>query len=97
MRFMEKKLANLIPISIAYSQAENTLPFYVDLKVKAGSTIAYALDSINFFAKFPEAKGLVVCIYAKAAPLTYILKPYDRIEVLRTLKYDPKLARRQRA
>lgn len=83
-------------VFIVYSKAQHSAVFYQELTINMGATIKDALDAVDFYTKYPEAKGAPIGIYAKRVTLNYELKPYDRIEIYRELTCDPKQARKQR-
>jgi len=80
-----------------------------ELELDSGSTVAQALLSLQhvdsaLFLSNREAKpntvslklGYQVAVWSKPTSLDRVLKPFDRIEVLRPIKVDPKVARRER-
>jgi putative ubiquitin-RnfH superfamily antitoxin RatB of RatAB toxin-antitoxin module len=76
------------------------------LQVPVGSTIQAALDlaMAQWLSSQPSADATTLSalqfqqagIWGKKAPWTQLVQAGDRIELYRTLKVDPKVARRQR-
>jgi putative ubiquitin-RnfH superfamily antitoxin RatB of RatAB toxin-antitoxin module len=76
------------------------------LQVPVGSTVQAALDlaMAQWLSSQPSADASTLSalqfqqagIWGKKAPWTQIVQAGDRIELYRTLKVDPKVARRQR-
>jgi uncharacterized protein len=70
----------------------------VQLELNAGATVEQALQASGFLERFPEIGSAPACaVFGRAVMLTQVLKPGDRIEILRPLLIDPKEARRQAA
>lgn len=69
-----------------------------ELALPAGATVQDAVSASGIAAEWPEwrdeATGLFV--WGRAAPLQQTLHAGDRVEVLRGLRVDPKVARRER-
>jgi len=63
-----------------------------------GATVLQALQASGLAGTFPDLdlQELVVSIWGRKARLVQVLRDGDRVEVLRPLKVDPKLARRER-
>jgi sulfur carrier protein len=76
------------------------------LQVPVGSTVQSALDlaMAQWLSSQPSADATTLSalqfqqagIWGKKAPWTQLVQAGDRIELYRTLKVDPKVARRQR-
>jgi putative ubiquitin-RnfH superfamily antitoxin RatB of RatAB toxin-antitoxin module len=93
----DKVPARLLQVRVAYSPAPRGVD-EVTLQLPAGTTLADALQASGLLVRhglvLDDALG--VGIWAKAKPLDTVLRDNDRVEVWRTLKVDPKEARRQR-
>lgn len=68
------------------------------IEVPTGSTVAEALTLSGWRTRFALDDGhdVVFGIWGRAAGLGAVLRDGDRLEVLRPLKVDPKVARRER-
>lgn len=81
------------------------------LQVIDGTTLYDALAQAGWLVQFPklalwceQAVGIVtptaklwhVGIYSQKQPLSYILQPFDRVEVYRSLSADPMSQRKNR-
>ncbi len=100
----------MITVHLAY--AENAQQqHYMTLLVNKGTTLYEALAQAKWLTQFPEldlwcqqaidvavpkAKLWHVGIYSQKQPLQYILQPFDRIEVYRSLSADPMSQRKSR-
>lgn len=84
---------------------------YMTLQVSSGTTLHEALTQAGWLLQFsdlaawceqvidiktPKAKRWHVGIYAQKQPLSYVLQPFDRIEVYRSLSADPMSQRKSR-
>jgi putative ubiquitin-RnfH superfamily antitoxin RatB of RatAB toxin-antitoxin module len=94
-----------IQVAVCWSQG----PRHVheqSLQVPAGSTVktALALAMAQWLSSHPSADSTTLSslqfqqpgIWGKKVPWTQLVKADDRIELYRSLKVDPKVARRQR-
>lgn len=68
------------------------------LTMPAGATVRDALAKSGLAAVHPEwaAQDLQVAVWGRAASPDQLLREDDRVEVLRPLQVDPKVARRER-
>ncbi len=66
--------------------------------VADGATALQALHASGLYEAFPELAGqaLPLAVWGRAAGASQVLRERDRLEVLRPLKVDPKVARRER-
>lgn len=64
----------------------------IELELPPGSVVADALELVT-----PVAEEVAVAIHGMRATRETLLADGDRIELLRPLRADPKVARRQRA
>jgi putative ubiquitin-RnfH superfamily antitoxin RatB of RatAB toxin-antitoxin module len=71
----------------------------VVVEVRAGTTVQQAIEASGVAAEFAEIDLRVnrVGIYGRLVTLDTLLRPSDRVEILRPLVIDPKEARRRRA
>jgi uncharacterized protein len=83
-------------VSVVYALPDRQA--VVQLELNAGATVEQALQASGLIGRFPEIGSAPACaVFGKAVTLTQVLKPGDRIEILRPLLIDPKEARRQAA
>ena len=63
-----------------------------------GATVLQALQACGVRAMFPDLDldGAVVGVWGRKAPLGQVVRDGDRVEIYRSLRVDPKLARRER-
>ena len=68
------------------------------LDVPEGSTLRQALEQAGWLQRFPaiEAEALALGIWGRKASWDRVLREGDRVEVVRGLRVDPKVARRER-
>lgn len=68
------------------------------LEVPPGCTVRQALLQANWLALIPEieTESLTTCVWGRKAGLDHGLREGDRLEVVRPLRVDPKVARRER-
>jgi putative ubiquitin-RnfH superfamily antitoxin RatB of RatAB toxin-antitoxin module len=66
------------------------------LSVPPGTTVAQALAILQWDEGNPDVKGMQWCIWGKLTQPDHVLRQQDRIEGVRPLKVDPKVARRER-
>ena len=86
-----------IEVEVVYA-----LPLMQDiarLRVRAGTTVAEAIERSAVLTRHPEAEVNLrrVAICGQPATLDTVLQDQDRVEILRPLTIDPKDARRLRA
>ena len=69
------------------------------LEIESGLSIAQALQRSHFYDEFPEMQQaeLAVGIYGQACSIDRIVNAGDRIEIYRSLRFDPMESRRRRA
>ncbi len=89
--------AGSIRVTVAYSPA----PRRVDLReltVRPGTTAGEALVASGLLESHPSLRDRPVplAVWGRAAAATQVLRERDRVEVLRPLQVDPKVARRER-
>ena len=69
------------------------------LDLPAGSTVGQALAHLPQHpesASLPPLPELLVAVWGRAATPVQVLRDRDRLELLRPLRVDPKVARRER-
>lgn len=68
------------------------------LEVTEGCTLGQALDLAGWLLRFPEiqAESLGLGVWGRKAGWDRTLHEGDRVEVVRGLRVDPKVARRER-
>jgi uncharacterized protein len=86
--------SNTISVTLAYSPASRKV-IEKELILPLKSTVQDALKLANL-AEFASAESYALGIWGKKTTLNHVLKDLDRIELYRTLKVDPKVARRER-
>jgi putative ubiquitin-RnfH superfamily antitoxin RatB of RatAB toxin-antitoxin module len=87
-----------VNIDIVWSPAQRQLQALV-WQADAGATVAQAMaflsaQSADFAAQ--PAQPWQVAVWGKPVEMTHALQDGDRLEVLRPLRVDPKVARRER-
>ena len=84
-------------ITLVYSPAPRVLREWV-LTLPGGATVAQALGACRIFQDFPELQmgRLQLGIWGRKYALNHPLHDLDRVEIYRTLRVDPKIARRER-
>lgn len=68
------------------------------LDVPEGCTLRQALEQAGWLQRFPamEAGALALGVWGRKAGWERVLREGDRVEVVRGLRVDPKVARRER-
>ncbi len=86
-----------VRVTVAYSPGPRRVDLW-EVVLPEGSTVAEALESSGLFAAHPALRGqaMALAVWGRTAPLTQRLRERDRVEVLRPLQVDPKVARRER-
>ncbi|ABB74504.1 RnfH family protein [Nitrosospira multiformis] len=86
-----------IDIEVVYALPERQVVRQMNLP--EGTTVEQAVKLSGILPRFPEIDLLKnkLGIYGKLVPPTTVLRDRDRIEIYRTLRVDPKEARRKRA
>lgn len=84
-------------ITLMYAAAPREV-HEVALTVTEGCTLRSALEQAGWLQRFPEieAESLVVGVWGRKAGWDRVLRENDRVEVVRGLRVDPKVARRER-
>jgi len=84
-------------VTITFSpQAKEVL--VCTMEVESGITVGAALQQSGVLSGInsSELDLLQVSVWGRKSPLDYVLREYDRVELCRPLRVDPKLARRER-
>jgi len=84
-------------VEVAYSPSAGQVTLWT-LAMPAGSTVGDALARSGLFEAHPElqVQALSVGTWGATRTLADLLRDKDRVEVYRSLRVDPKEARRQR-
>ncbi|WP_439518937.1 RnfH family protein [Hydrogenophaga sp.] len=84
-------------ITLMYASAPRTV-HEIQLDVAPGCTLGQALAQAHWLARFPEieAQALATSVWGRKAARDDVLREGDRVEVVRPLRVDPKVARRER-
>ena len=101
----------IMTVYLAYAE-EVQRQHYLTLQVSHGTTLHEALAQAGWLTQFeglarwceevtntvtPTAKRWHVGVYAQKQPLSYLLQPFDRIEVYRSLNADPMSQRKSKS
>lgn len=84
-------------VTVVYSPNARQV-FESKLELPQGCTLNDALQASGVLARWPELAGVDTLsgIWGRLAGLDQCLREGDRVEVYRSLKVDPKVARRER-
>jgi putative ubiquitin-RnfH superfamily antitoxin RatB of RatAB toxin-antitoxin module len=84
-------------ITLMYASAPRTVQ-EAQLEVVPGCTLGQALAQTGWCERFPEIDTdlLATAVWGRKAERDQPLREGDRVEVLRPLRVDPKVARRER-
>lgn len=88
---------NQISVTVAYSPTARDIQEVV-LGLTAPCSVLQALQGSGLLARYPEIDSLntSVGVWGRKAKLDQLLRDQDRVEVYRSLRVDPKVARRER-
>ncbi|MES2405121.1 MAG: RnfH family protein [Pseudomonadota bacterium] len=86
-----------ITVSVVHAEAEHA--FSVELSLSRGATVADAIERSGIRDARPgiEIREDRIGIFSRKVSLGATLRDGDRVEIYRSLKIDPKEARRKRA
>ncbi len=86
-----------IPVQVCFGSTQHI--FLLNVKVPEGATITEAIKLSHILKKCPEIdlNRFKVGIFGKLKSVDVKLKSGDRVEIYRSLIFDPMEARRQRA
>lgn len=84
-------------VTVAYSPGPRQVDLW-DVTLPPGATVADALAGAGLLEAHPALRGqtLTLAVWGRHATLSQALRERDRVEVLRPLLVDPKVARRER-
>lgn len=85
-------------VEVAYAAPDDQA--LLSIQVPVGATVEEAIEQSGILRRFPEIDldGVnKVGVFGKLRKRSDVLCPYDRVEIYRPLKADPKEARRRRA
>ncbi|MGE0100528.1 MAG: RnfH family protein [Hydrogenophaga sp.] len=84
-------------VVLMYAQAPRSV-LELPLEVPSGCTLWQALVQAGWPERFPEieAESLTTSVWGRKAGREHALREGDRVEVVRALRVDPKVARRER-
>jgi uncharacterized protein len=84
-------------ITLMYASAPRTVE-ETALEVPEGCTLVQALAQAGWLQRFPEMQAgqLTLGVWGRKAAMDRPLREGDRVEVVRALRVDPKVARRER-
>lgn len=84
-------------VSVIYSPAPQEVVEWT-VTLSQGAAVSQALEASGLKAVVPEfdLSRASVGVWGRRAPLEQVLREGDRVEVLRPLRVDPKIARRER-
>lgn len=68
----------------------------LELDLPEGSSAANALRASGWLERFGEVPELSLAVWSRPCPPDHVLREGDRLELLRPLRVDPKVARRER-
>jgi len=86
-----------IQVVVVYSPTARVVNEVV-MNLADGTTVAQALHESGIPKQFPELQlsQAIVGVWGRKAGPNQLLRNFDRVEVYRELKVDPKVARRER-
>ena len=86
-----------ISVEVAYAKVEQQV--IVEVDIDSGASVQQAISASGILKCFSEIDLLKnpVGIFGKVCPLQQTVQQGDRIEIYRSLLFDPKEQRRQRA
>ena len=67
-----------------------------ELELPEGTTAADALRISGWLERFKDVEGLSLSVWGRRCVPSQVLRDGDRLELLRPLRVDPKVARRER-
>ena len=89
-------MSNELNVDVCYAlPGEQTI---VPVTLPHGATMRDAIERSGLLQRFPELdlSRMKVGVFGKVRALDADVEPGDRVEIYRTLKADPKLARQRR-
>src|SRR5262249_25620826 len=87
----------MIRVEVVYALPDEQA--LVALEMEEGATVREAIERSGLLARFPDIDpaGMKVGIFGRVTKVDTPLRGGDRVEIYRSLKIDPKEARRGRA
>lgn len=82
-------------VTLSYASAPRTVLEQV-LDLPEGASAGEALQAVGWSTQYPEIAGLSLAVWGRRCEADQVLRDGDRLEVLRPLRVDPKVARRER-
>ncbi|MDZ4122671.1 MAG: RnfH family protein [Hydrogenophaga sp.] len=84
-------------ITLMYSPAPRQV-LELNLQVSEGCTAQSALDQAGWTTAYPQlgTPALTLGVWGRRVSREHVLRDGDRLEVYRSLRVDPKVARRER-
>jgi putative ubiquitin-RnfH superfamily antitoxin RatB of RatAB toxin-antitoxin module len=85
-------------ITLMYARAPREVA-ETSIEIARDGTLGEALDQAGWLQRFPEIHAgspLALGIWGRKAGWNQVLREGDRVEVVRALRVDPKVARRER-
>lgn len=89
-------MSNELTVEVCYAlPSEQTI---VSLTLPPGATMRDAIERSGLLQRFPELDltRMKAGVFGKVRPLDAAVEAGDRVEIYRTLKADPKVARQRR-
>jgi len=93
----QKSMAQCNQVTLCFAQPDTV--WLEELTLPQGATLADAVQASHFLIQFPdfEWRQTGLGVFGKKLPLNTLVQDQDRIEIYRTLAFDPKESRRRRA
>lgn len=66
------------------------------IELPEGSTAQAAIEAAGWASRYPEWQALSLAVWGRRCEAGHVLREGDRLELLRGLRVDPKVARRER-
>jgi len=87
----------LLDLSVVYAPNERTVD-EVKLSLPAPCTVLRALQQSGLLLRYPEIDDhhVLIGVWGRRVKLDHCLRDQDRVEIYRSLRVDPKIARRER-
>lgn len=87
----------LLRLSVVYAPRAREM-IEVKLLLQSPCTVLKALQQSGLLLQFPEVdpRHVLVGVWGRRAKLDQCLRDFDRVEIYRPLRVDPKVARRER-
>ncbi|MBX3611366.1 MAG: RnfH family protein [Hydrogenophaga sp.] len=66
------------------------------VELAVGTTASEAIEAAGWHTKFPQWATLSLAVWGRRCEADQVMREGDRLELLRSLRVDPKVARRER-